>query len=202
MIIECIKLNNWLNHEGTRYQWDNTNNLTIGKKYIVYYLYYNLDEREELYWVIDDSKYLRPISKAYFKTVDNTMSDIWIKVDSKNTKGVYYIPKSYMKEMSKDRYEGETLEYLYDGSYMDMNNLSNNMLHINAENPDFFHKCNKDNLEYTAKPIEDNWVFCAIEECNEAFEVEKKHCIVVCPKCETRQYNPFYCSPAQPPKKG
>lgn len=52
-----------------------------------------------------------------------------------------------------------------------------------------------DPLDFTAIPIQNNWVFCPIKNCKEnfvCFEVDTKKHIVKCPECSTRMYNPYF----------
>ena len=48
-----------------------------------------------------------------------------------------------------------------------------------------------ENIEITAEAIGQNWVLCP--ECNEAFEVEKEHEIIICQNvaCRTQMRNPY-----------
>lgn len=57
------------------------------------------------------------------------------------------------------------------------------------------YETDNDTLDFTAIPIDDNWVFCPIKNCKEnfvSFEVDTKKHIVKCPECSTRMYNPYF----------
>ncbi|WP_152021161.1 BRcat domain-containing protein [Aliarcobacter butzleri] len=57
------------------------------------------------------------------------------------------------------------------------------------------YETDNDTLDFTAIPIQDNWVFCPIKNCKEnfvSFEVDTKKHIVKCPECSTRMYNPYF----------
>lgn len=57
------------------------------------------------------------------------------------------------------------------------------------------YETDNDALDFTAIPIQDNWVFCPIKNCKEnfvSFEVDTKKHIVKCPECSTRMYNPYF----------
>lgn len=57
------------------------------------------------------------------------------------------------------------------------------------------YETDNDTLDFTAIPIQDNWVFCPIKNCKEnfvSFEVDTKKHIVKCPECSTIMYNPYF----------
>ena len=53
----------------------------------------------------------------------------------------------------------------------------------------FSHEYQDKNFNDIAEPIGDEWVLCA--GCNNPFEVDEKVGVIKCPKCYTRQNNPY-----------
>jgi len=181
------------------------NNLIMDKKYIVYAYEKSMkkEEKDDTYWVLNEEDLFEMLHEKDIKMIDDTHSIYWVVLTSRRSNIYCYYPKVWLQEISEEFYDDRMDEikgfwYARDniiqspcGSMVRGGDCGYIKL-INNEYPNFFNECNQDNLDYRAEIIEDNWVFCPIEICNESFEVLAHNCIVFCPKCLTKMYNPLY----------
>ena len=182
-----------------------SNNLIMNKKYIVYAYEksMNKEEKDDTYWVLNEEDLFEMLHEKDIKMIDDTHSIYWVVLTSRRSNIYCYYPKVWLQGISEEFYDDRMDEI--EGFWYARDNIikspCGSMVRggdciyiklINNEYPNFFNECNQDDLDYKAEIIEDNWVFCPIEICKESFEVLVQNCIVFCPKCLTKMYNPLY----------
>jgi len=182
-----------------------SNNLIMDKKYIVYAYEksMNKEEKDDTYWVLNEEDLFEMLHEKDIKMIDDTHSIYWVVLTSRRSNIYCYYPKVWLQGISEEFYDDRMDEI--EGFWYARDNIikspCGSMVRggdciyiklINNEYPNFFNECNQDDLDYKAEIIEDNWVFCPIEICKESFEVLVQNCIVFCPKCLTKMYNPLY----------
>ncbi|ALR31268.1 hypothetical protein ATE47_12375 [Chryseobacterium sp. IHB B 17019] len=156
--------------------------LTIGQEYTVYAIEYTEEGRIN-FFIIDEggNTYPHNYPSEFFIVTDNRMSKYWEGLTGKENYPIdTFFPnlitfkewkcnKFFEEEMMDNIGQANTIFKKYK-SLID-NEFSNNQLQ-------------------NAVPIGDNWVMCF--NCNNSWEIANNNGVIECPKCKTRQNNPYY----------
>lgn len=154
---------------------------TYGKEYIVYGVDYSAEGLVNL-MLINDHGFAYPqfYPIEFFEIIDNRLSNCWInKVGNTYPMHIKYPSLITFKEIIEDQFFFDKILDCRDNTcsiFQKYQKLMDN------EFPD------KNLQEGIA--VGDNWVMCY--NCDEAWQVNNDIGVIECPKCLTRQNNPYY----------
>lgn len=158
--------------------------LIIGKEYIVYAIEYT-NKKKINFFLLGESGIIFPYNypSEFFEITDNRLSKYWEGYDKNDSfyplKNPIYPNLISFKEWRDDEYfEWKMFENTDDANeiFQKYKNL------IDNEYPN-------DQLE-NAVSVGDNWVMCF--NCDNSWEISNNNGVIECPKCNTRQNNPYY----------
>lgn len=157
--------------------------LSINKKYTVYAIEY-FDDKHINFFILDDggNTYPNNYPSDFFKIIDNRLSACWInKGNNLNypLKNVVNNTIITFKEWIENKYfEYELFENLNNSTAI----FDKYKIFMDCEYPDESFP--------EAIVIINNWVMCSY--CSESWETKDHLGIIICPKCNKKNNNPFW----------
>jgi hypothetical protein len=156
--------------------------LKIGEEYTVYAIEYT-DEGRVNFFILDEGGNIYPHNypSEFFIVTDNRMSKYWVDCTGKESYPINTVFPNLItfKEWKYNRFFEEEM----------MDNIGNaNTIFKNYKN--LIDNEFPNNQLQNAISVGDNWVMCF--NCDDSWAIINNDGIIECPKCHTKQNNPYY----------